>query len=191
MRLNLSKLPFQAPHHSATPHLRHIGIRCSSQREAKDPSSYASIEDLRRELEQATGQAPFTITKSIQWLSDAANNTEIAGKGARILAFQAYKFVLGITPEPWRGVPDDIQGIALAQIEASMDPAVLEQLQTVLLSTKISTLKLLRRYPPLKNMDLSDLMLRLVTLKALFPGSDVARYVLIVWVCSFDTYDCN
>lgn len=153
--------------------------KASSERKPKDPSSYASIEDLRRELEQAKGQAPFSISKSIQWLSDAANssdNSGVTGKSAQVLAFQAYKFVLGITPPAWRP-PDDLAGPALVEIEASVDSIFLEQLQTVLLSTKITTLKLMKRYPKLKTMDISDLMVRLVSLKGLFPGSDVARMI--------------
>lgn len=123
----------------------------------------------------AKGDPPFSITRSIKWLSDAANSSEVkSGKGARILAFQAYKFVLGMTPSPWMP-PDLMDGAILSQIESTTDPDLLRQLEVLLLGSRQSTLKLLKRYPALRQMDINDVTIRMVTLKSLFPGSNVAR----------------
>ena len=79
----------------------------------KDPSTYKSVEDLRRELEQCKGQAPFTLTRTIKWLSDAANN------GGANLGFQAYRWVLGLDqPAGWRR-PADMDGASLVRLEVS------------------------------------------------------------------------
>jgi len=90
-----------------------IGVNCDSgpKRVPKDPSSYQNIEELRRELEIGKGQAPFTLTRTIKWLSDAANN------GGAGLAFQAYRWVLGLDqPAGWKK-PRDVDLTALARIE--------------------------------------------------------------------------
>lgn len=83
----------------------------NSERAPKDPASYSNIEELRRELEQGKGQAPFTLTRTIKWLSDAANN------GGGGLAFQAYRWVLGLDqPAGWKR-PPDLDAAEISRIE--------------------------------------------------------------------------
>lgn len=98
--------------------------RCLAERTPKDPSRYTNIEDLRRELEQSTGQPAFTITKTINWLSQAANNT---GGDGGTLAFSAYRWVLGLDQNlttGWRGPPRDLAGAALVEIEVRQEGRV-------------------------------------------------------------------
>jgi len=148
---------------------RHLQCLASSQRTPKDPRSYASIEDLRRELEQSKGQAPFSITRAIQWLSEATNN------GGGGLAFKAYRWVLGMDISPgWRR-PADIDSGILLKIEAETDPGVLGRLQSLLLIPRRAVIKLLQRCPAAADLSQSELMRRIVDLKSIFPSADVAR----------------
>lgn len=147
------------------------------QRTPKDPSSYGSIEEIRRELENAKGQAPFSLTKTIQWLGDAANN------GGGSLAFRAYSWVLGLDqPAGWRAPlespEDEMQ--RLRDIEEGFDPVTLRQLEVVLLMSRQSVLKLVSRCPQLEKVDAAELMGRMMELKRLFPKNDVARMVELV-----------
>lgn len=152
-------------------------LKVTCQRTPKDPSSYGSIEEIRRELEDAKGQAPFSLTKTIQWLGDAANN------GGGSLAFRAYSWVLGLDqPAGWRArqeSPEEEMQM-LKDIEQGFDPITLRQLEVVLLMSRQSVLKLVRRCPPLKNVDSAELMTRMMELKRLFPKNDIARMVELV-----------
>jgi hypothetical protein len=148
----------------------HHGI-CFSSRVPKDPSKYASIEELRRELELSKGQAPFTITKTIKWLSDSINN------GGGSLGYRAFAWVFGMnTSTQWKR-PQDIDTAALVQVEAETDPALLNQLQILLLIPRNAALKLLHRCPDVAKLSSHELMQRIVELKALFPTSNVARMI--------------
>lgn len=146
-------------------------------REPKDPSSYASIEDIRRELEEAKGQVPFSLTRTIQWLSDAAS------RGGGSLAFKAYSWVLGLDqPAGWK-VPQETKEEEmrkLKEIEGRVDESVLRQLGAVLLLSRPCVLKLAKRCPDLEKADPHDLMTRMMRLKFMFPGCDIARMVELV-----------
>eukprot|EP00890_Picochlorum_soloecismus_P006417 jgi/Picsp_1/6777/NSC_04117-R1_protein len=149
----------------------------SGTREPKDPSSYASIEDIRRELEEAKGQVPFSLTRTIQWLSDAAS------RGGGSLAFKAYSWALGLDqPAGWK-VPQETKEEEmrkLKEIEGRVDESVLRQLGAVLLLSRPCVLKLAKRCPDLENADPQDLMTRMMTLKHMFPDCDIARMVELV-----------
>ena len=152
--------------------------RCSSapgsKRTPKDPSAFADIEALRRELEQSTGQPAFTITRTIAWLSKAANS------GGESLAFKAYRFVFGLDQSFDRGgwvPPGHLQGPALAAAEARVDPQALAQLQAVLLISRPAALRLLARCPAAAAMPAGELAARVVGLKGALPGADAARLV--------------
>lgn len=133
-----------------------------------------NIEQLRRELEQAKDQAPFTITRSIEWLSKAANS------GGGSIAFQAFKWVLGTDhPPTWRR-PSDMDAAALVKLEQETDPEVLRALTVVLLIPKSAAVKLIYRCPAAARVSATDLMTRLVSLKDALPGCDVARMVELV-----------
>ncbi|KAL4527170.1 hypothetical protein Ndes2526B_g09119 [Nannochloris sp. 'desiccata'] len=145
-----------------------------STRVPKDPKAYADIEELRRELEDGKGQAPFTLTRTIKWLSDAANN------GGGGLAFQAYRWVLGLdTPPKFKSYrrPAEIEATALLEIEETTDPELIEAIQTLLMIPKTAAVRLIYRCPAAGNMSSIDLMMRIVDLKGLFPGTNVARMV--------------
>lgn len=76
---------------------RIVAASSESKRTPKDPSAYASIEEIRRELEVSREMVPFSLTKAIQWVGDSIN----AG-GSRSLAFRAYSWVLGLDqPLSW------------------------------------------------------------------------------------------
>lgn len=163
--------PIWAARRPITPARGTPQLRCQAARTPKDPGGYASIEDLRRELEQAKGQAPFSITRAIQWLSEATNN------GGGGLAFRAYRWVLGMDVSPgWRR-PTDIDSRILLKIEAETDPDVLSQLQSLLLIPRRAVIKLLHRCPAAAELSQTDLMRRIVDLKSIFPSADVARMV--------------
>lgn len=148
----------------------HHGI-CLSSRVPKDPSKYASIEELRRELELSKGQAPFTITKAIKWLSDSVNN------GGGRLGYRAFKWVLGMDVSPQWKRPRDIDTAALVKLESEADPALVNQLQVLLLIPRNAALKLLYRCPAAAKLSSHELMQRIVELKTLFPTSNVARMI--------------
>ena len=142
---------------------------------------YANIEYLRREVEQAKGQPPFTISRTIKWLSDAANN---GGSG---LAFSAYRWVLGLDqpPEWTKGFsrPRDMDAIALLDIESRMqqrNPELLEALQSLLMIPRSTALKIVHRCPDAEAMSSHELFHRVVQLKAIFPRCNVARMVELV-----------
>lgn len=152
-------------------------LKVTCQRTPKDPSSYGSIEEIRRELEDAKGQAPFSLTKTIQWLGDAVNN------GGGSLAFKAYSWVLGLDqPAGWRAPQEspEEEMQRLKDIEQEFDPITLRQLEVVLLMSRQSVLKLVRRCPELKNVNSAELMTRMMELKRLFPQNDIARMVDLV-----------
>lgn len=151
----------------------------SGRREPKDPSRYNSIEDIRRELEEAKGQVPFSLTKTIQWLGDAANN------GGGSLAFRAYSWVLGLDqPAGWRRPQESVEEEQrqLKEIEKRLETngVDLGQLEVILLLSRQSLLKLVRRCPELENMTSADMMVRMMDLKVLFPQNDIARMVELV-----------
>jgi hypothetical protein len=145
-----------------------------STRVPKDPKAYADIEELRRELEDGKGQAPFTITKTIKWLSDATNN------GGGGLAFQAYRWVLGLDTPPsfttWRR-HSEIEATALLKIEENTDPELILAIQALLMIPESAAIRLLYRCPAAGDMSSLDLMMRIVDLKELFPTTNVARMV--------------
>lgn len=156
-----------------------------SQRKPKDPSSYDNIEDIRRELEEAKGSVPFSLTRTIQWLGEAANN------GGGSLAFRAYSWVLGLDqPAGWRGPQEsaeeeqeklkEIEDRIEATSSASKSKINLQQLQTILILSRQSVLKLIRRCPELEQMSSADLISRMMDLKQLFPNNDIARMVELV-----------
>ena len=144
---------------------------CFSSRVPKDPSSYVSIEELRRELESSKGQAPFTITKAIKWLSDSVNN------GGGPLGYRAFKWVLGMDVSPQWKRPQDIDSAAIIELEAETDPALIHQLQVLLLIPRSAALKLLYRCPAIADLSSQELMQRIVELKSLFPTSNAARMI--------------
>ncbi len=147
-----------------------------STRVPKDPKAYANIEELRRELEDAKNQAPFTITRTIKWLSDATSKSNDGGG----LAFLAYKWVLGLEKTPtfttWRR-PAEVEATALLKIEEDTDPALIEAIETLLMIPKSAAVRLIFRCPAAGDMSSLDLMMRIVDLKGLFPGTNVARMV--------------
>lgn len=140
---------------------------------------YNSIEDIRRELEQAKGQVPFSLTRTIQWLGDAAAN------GGGSLAFRAYSWVLGLDqPAAWRRPeesPEEEQR-QLQEIQERFESnnVDLQQLEVILLLSRQSLLKLIRRCPELETMHSAELMNRMMDLKVLFPQNDIARMVELV-----------
>jgi hypothetical protein len=179
MKLTTQRHSFTPAHHPPTPSRTRRRpppappTASGSTRIPKDPSSYTSIEDLRRELEAAKGQAPFTITRTIKWLSDAANN------GGAGLAFQAYRWVLGLDQPPnwgWRR-PADISAPELLEIEERTDPELLDAISALLMIPRRAAVKLVYRCPAAAHMTPGELMSRLVDLKSIFPGSNVARMV--------------
>lgn len=143
----------------------------SDQRVAKDPSSYANIEELRRELEDAKGQQAFTITNTINWLSRAAN------QGGASLAFKAYRFAVGGWEGGLLGSTRSSDPDKLREIEDKTSPELLKLLQATLLVPKVAVLKLLLRCPTASEVPIQELTRRLIDLKTILPGSDVSRIV--------------
>lgn len=177
--LSPSLLPFKVTGHHPTRRRHHYTSRLvvsnnGSTRTPKDPKSYASIEHLRRELEQAKGQAPFTITETIKWLGNAVNN------GGATLAFQAYRWVLGLDqPSRWGGKrqTSSMDAAALLETEQRTNPDLLDAVQSLLLIPRSAAVRLIYRCPAAADLNSIDLMRRLVDLKGMFPGSNVARMV--------------
>jgi len=152
----------------------------SSRRQPKDPSSYSSIEDVRRELEISRGMAPFSLTKAIQWIGDSIN----AG-GSRSLLFSAYSWVLGLDqPLSWSksGETPEEELAALDAVAERLEAsgADISQLEVILLLPRQSVLKLVRRCPALERLSGGDLMIRMMDLKLLFPENNVARMIELV-----------
>ena len=152
----------------------------SSRRQPKDPSSYSSIEDIRRELEISRGMAPFSLTKAIQWIGDSIN----AG-GSRSLLFSAYSWVLGLDqPLSWSksGETPEEELAALDAVAERLEAggADISQLEVILLLPRQSVLKLVRRCPALERLSGGDLMIRMMDLKLLFPENNVARMIELV-----------
>ena len=121
-----------------------------ASREPKDPKT-RTMEDLRQDMEQEGGGF---VTGALNWLSEAAT----APKGLLSTAYRAV--FLG----PLSRTQQDA-GSSLEQLAAETDAAVVQSLSTLLLGTPQSTLKLIKRYPAVLDMDRADLMRRLVWLK--------------------------
>lgn len=134
----------------------HTVITRSHNRKAKDPRDYGSIDDLRNEIEQSNQRG--LITGLIELL------------GGR--TFQSWIPRLGFDRD--KG-PDEYE--ELLAIEASLNPALILSLQHIILTTKWGALKIIKKYPRIVDMDRNQLTLRLVSMKSLFPKSDVARMV--------------
>lgn len=62
-------------------------------------------------------------------------------------------------------------------LQSETDPALLSQLQTLLLLPRTATLKLIRRCPALATTPTATIMARLVAVKEVLPGTNVARMV--------------
>lgn len=152
----------------------------SSKRQPKDPSSYSSIEDVRRELELSKDMAPFSLTRTIQWIGDSINSG-----GSRSLAFRAYSWVLGLDqPLSWskasESPEDERQALEAIADRLEANGLDISQLEVILVLPRQSVLKLVRRCPALERLDGGDLMTRMMDLKVLFPNNDVARMVELV-----------
>lgn len=91
------------------------------------------MEELRQDMEQEGGGF---VTGALNWLSDAAT----APKGFLSTAYRA----LFLGP---LGRRQSDGGPSLEQLAAETDADVVESLSTILLGTRLSTLKLIRRYP--------------------------------------------
>lgn len=126
------------------------------------------MDELREELERE-GSAGW-VTGLIKWLGDAANNA--ASSSASPLQ-AAYKWLL---KGPVTGSSDGRSG-SFDLDDSDFDPVAVQQLQTLLLGSRAATIKLIRKCPQMLEMDRQELMLRLVAIKNLFPGSNVARMV--------------
>jgi hypothetical protein len=158
--------------------------------EYQDPSKYASIEDLRRELEESTGARPMSITRAINWLAAAANSGgDDPSRGTlHTMGLRAYKWVLGLDAflPASQGNGASASGTAtgagaqawcLDELEARVGADRVSKLQAVLLGSRTSTLKLIRRHPAVLEMEDGTLFRRMVSLKTAFPGCDVAVMV--------------
>lgn len=151
-----------------------------SKREAKDPATYDSIEDVRRELEVSRGMAPLSLTRAIQWIGDCLNSG-----GSRTLAMRCYRWVLGLDrPLSWskggESPEEERRELEAAAERLEANGVDVSQLEVILLLPRQSVLKLVRRCPALESLDGADLMTRMMDLKLLFPQNDVARMVELV-----------
>lgn len=125
------------------------------------------MDELRAELEREGRQRGGVIAGLVNWLGDAANGAQAATP-----LKAAYQWLLRRSPirQPDSGSILDCDG-------SDLDPAVVQRLQALLLGSRASTVRLIRRCPRILDMEWADLMARLVGMKELFPGSDVARMV--------------
>jgi hypothetical protein len=159
---------------------RDVRARSGSKRRAKDPGSYNSIEDVRRELEVSKDMAPFSLTKAIQWVGDSINSG-----GSRSLAFRAYSWVLGLDqPLSWskcgESVEEERRALEAVAERLEGNGVDVSQLEVILLLPRQSVLKLVRRCPALESLSGGDLMIRMMDLKQLFPRNNVARMIELV-----------
>jgi hypothetical protein len=161
----------------------------SARREPKDPSKYADVEELRRELEASTGAAPFSITRAVQWLARAANRPN--GGGSLALALAAGRPPAGAPAARWRLPPDSSSprraaaaaapdAPALAAVEARLGEPRLRALEAALLAPRSEVLRLALRCPALEALPPAEVCARLVELKSLFPAADAARMLALV-----------
>lgn len=127
------------------------------------------MDELREELEMEGRQRGGVIAGLVNWLGEAATS---AGAATPLKA--AYQWLLRSSPirQPESSSSLDYDG-------SDLDPAVVQRLQALLLGSRVSTVRLIRKCPGILEMEWADLTTRLVGMKELFPGSDVARMVEI------------
>ncbi|GAB4815993.1 hypothetical protein N2152v2_003039 [Parachlorella kessleri] len=128
------------------------------------------MDQLREQLGQAS--SPGLVTSLVNWLSKAAASTtssfDLKGVYKRLLA-------MAQPSSGGNGWADELA--ELDRLEAEVGQERVQQLATVLLGTRQSTLRIIRRYPAILRMSRSHIMERLIWLKGEFPGSDVTRMV--------------
>jgi hypothetical protein len=156
-------------------HRYHCPLVCDARHgpPVNQPKTNLPIEPLRRQLEEAKGHQQFSLTRCIEWLGRAANH---APGPSSSLAFRVYHYALNL--QPWGTRPPSIpQQELYARVEREADPAVLVQLQTALSIPKSAAVRVLARCPAAGELSLSDIACRLIELKGVLPGLDVARIV--------------
>ncbi|KAL4427323.1 hypothetical protein ABPG77_003232 [Micractinium sp. CCAP 211/92] len=125
------------------------------------------MDALREELEREGRERGGVIAGVVNWLGDAATSARAASP-----LKAAYQWLLRSSP-----VKQPESSSSLDTDASDLDPAAVERLQALLLGSRVSTVRLIRKCPRILEMEWGDLMARLVGMKELFPGCDVARMV--------------
>ncbi|KAI3431564.1 hypothetical protein D9Q98_004613 [Chlorella vulgaris] len=127
------------------------------------------MDELRRELEGERKAWPgFGVTGLVNWLRDAANATRAASPLQA--AYRALTRGSTSRQSEEGASHQDLDG-------ADLDPVAVQQLQAILMGSRGSIVKLIRRCPRVLEMERKELIVRLVGAKTLFPACDVARMV--------------
>lgn len=153
-------------------------VKNQAQRQPKDPSKYSSIEDLRDEIDGTDEQGGW-IVSSLRWISKVAiGRPSTDSSSTNVLSSLLNKLLrdkaLALRRRSPSMIPDYHQ---LKQLEDTTDPAVIQRLETLLLTSRQSILKLLFRCPFIAVMDPIDVSIRIIDLKTVLPCVDVARMV--------------
>ena len=103
------------------------------------------------------------------------------GTNGGSLALSAYRWALGLDQPPTWGAswhrPRDVDAAALVETEKTTPPELLDAIQHLLMIPRSTAIRVVYRCPSAGAMPAMELMRRLVDLKDLFPGSNVARMV--------------
>lgn len=148
-----------------------------AQRQPKDPSEYSSIEELRKNIGDEDHQGGW-IVSSLRWINKIAIGNPTDSPPSNVLANLLNTLLrdkaLALRRRSPSKIPDYQQ---LKQIEDTTDPAVINRLETLLLTSRQSALKLLFSCPFIAVMDPTDVSIRIINLKTALPSIDVARMV--------------
>lgn len=126
------------------------------------------MDELWQELE-GDGSVGW-VTGFVQWLGGAAN----AARSSASPLQAAYRRLINSAPLRRH---DSSDSGSFDLDESDLDPVAVQQLQAILLGSRASTIKLIRRCPQMLEMERQELIVRLVGMKVLFPGADVACMV--------------
>jgi len=148
-------------------------VRNQAQRQPKDPSEYSSID---KDGDNAQGG---WIVSTLRWINKVAigkpsTHSSSTNPLGNLLNKLLRDNALALRRRSPSKIPDYHQ---LKQLEDTTDPAVIQRLETLLLTSRQSVLKLLFCCPSIAVMDPTDVSIRIIALKTVLPCVDVARMV--------------
>ncbi|DBA96723.1 TPA: hypothetical protein ACH3X1_015565 [Trebouxia sp. C0004] len=164
-------------------------ISASSKRQAKDPSKYGSMDNMRTHLEQQS-QGNGGFAGFLNWLGSNAFGASRQHSKRQPWSLAAwYRWLLqsswsqqltsGIQRRPGyvANRTDQISTLPESPSNIAADPERLHLLAGLLLCSEQCVIRMAQKHPELPTMDPAEVTQRLMLLKEVFPACNVARMV--------------
>lgn len=163
---------------------RKVVILGSTKRQAKDPSRFKSMDEVRAHLERRS-QGPGGFAGLLTWLgSTAFGSSRQQGTHQHwyrwlLQSKWAQQLTSGVELRPGYVANKADSPLSDGQDKAStdVDPVRLQLLAGLLLCSEQCVCRMARKYPELLNTDPTEVTQRLMLLKGVFPTCNVARMV--------------